>query len=961
MQRPRSKPPAKFAFLSGIHPDLDEALCETEEMSHADWDDEMPCSSHRSSTKSNRHSVRSKSAHFYEEEPYYQARRSSTGTRVQDKKFDSLSVASKPREITCSLNETVESIPFSVDGMETAKRKIRSQAAMIRDLEDKLQRATSFEGGSVALSEQKPNRRILSPEERLEAHKERKKMEYKHKEQTGRWASAPPIQKQPQSLTSKVKRNDEFVDRLAAEPTERRRQDEVKRRMSRSTRKARRNDTDQEDARDSSPLVRRNSVEEDIKILSSKKKNKKDSQIMKKRGGQEGLMNRLNMGVEERRSMEKYDALNAAKRVNKKRQQRGISTLSNEVIEEDRFDVPDQRLDNYEEVEKSRNIGRCQTCGSTQNCEEDADDPGIYYCSLCWDDYDDKSNLDQGFENDSEEDSLSLPSSIAHSRAQALNAGALWIVHDNPNLGSRLVCSGPSKMSCFVETKDPRIKDCVRILHGTIDYSGPVVKSGDRAVCDIANIHRGGECIRLGNICGYIVRHDVAQTRIDRSKTVHEFQLNENEAIHLMGRNAEMSVKQFLAGCVGAVDVILDPHYSPGQWYPIREAASSRKLAPQFRSRGIGYIRLGDEMGNNGQAFISSDCCQTFFFDEPERKDVNSDLLRTVSSFSSKPSYHTRSPKGKRDKKALGRAQKDNQTDSISFKSARYDILSEEDDSSISSSCSQSEDINAGEVLKELQNMEGSSDKTKWRDKADLLIKLGKAISYPKGRSWCEGTLNYIQDIISAKNVNIHVLRSALVVVDKTGHVLKDALPHHIAWRTIMIHLLKLLKNKQCGGGAREILQKLHGKSYTLANSLIAISHVLGLGKNLATSQRKMSMKKSSNPTPQTNANNVEVIEWLAVTTEAERLLDDVNPAMDASELETLSSFFMSHESHRDARCRKNALDGLLHTMLYGVDVLDMDIGEVQSFCLELKTSKPKSWSRLMKSLQFTLKTERAR
>ena len=176
-----------------------------------------------------------------------------------------------------------------------------------------------------------------------------------------------------------------------------------------------------------------------------------------------------------------------------------------------------------------------------------------------------------------------------------------------------------------------------------------------------------------------------------------------------------------------------------------------------------------------------------------------------------------------------------------------------------------------------------------------------------------------------------------------------------------MIQLLKLLKNKQCGGGAREILQKLHGKSYTLANSLIAISHVLGLGKNLATSQRKMTKKNNSNPTPQTNANNVEVIEWLAVTTEAERLLDDVKPAMDASELETLSSFFMSHESHRDARCRKNALDGLLHTMLYGVDVLDMDIDEVQSFCLELKTSKPKSWSRLMKSLHFTLKTERAR
>jgi hypothetical protein len=171
-----------------------------------------------------------------------------------------------------------------------------------------------------------------------------------------------------------------------------------------------------------------------------------------------------------------------------------------------------------------------------------------------------------------------------------------------------------------------------------------------------------------------------------------------------------------------------------------------------------------------------------------------------------------------------------------------------------------------------------------------------------------------------------------------------------------MIQILKLLKNKQCGGGAREILQKLHGNSYTLANSLTAISHVLGIGKILSVSQRKICLKKNDNPTPQMKANNVEVVEWLAMTTEAERLLDNLDPLMDASELEVLASFFLSHESHRDARCRKNALDGLLHTMLYGVDLLGMDMGQAQSLCLELKTNKPKSWNRLMKSLQMTLK-----
>ena len=177
-----------------------------------------------------------------------------------------------------------------------------------------------------------------------------------------------------------------------------------------------------------------------------------------------------------------------------------------------------------------------------------------------------------------------------------------------------------------------------------------------------------------------------------------------------------------------------------------------------------------------------------------------------------------------------------------------YEVLSEEDDdSSISSRSSESGTINAGEVLKDLQNMEGSKG-MKWKEKADVLIKLGKAVkANPKvGRSWCEGALNYIQDIItSANNVNIHVLRSgALLVFDKVGQVLEDELPIHIAWRTIMIELLKLLKSKQWGGGVRDILQKLHGKFYTvtLANSLTAIivSYIACLGS------RKINEKKSN-------------------------------------------------------------------------------------------------------------------
>ena len=59
------------------------------------------------------------------------------------------------------------------------------------------------------------------------------------------------------------------------------------------------------------------------------------------------------------------------------------------------------------------------------------------------------------------------------------------------------------------------------------------------------------------------------------------------------------------------VDVILDPHCDGGCWYPLKE--KTRKMAPQFKSNGVGYIRLGDDMSKNGVAFLSGDKCVNFF------------------------------------------------------------------------------------------------------------------------------------------------------------------------------------------------------------------------------------------------------------------------------------------------------------------------------------------------------------
>mmetsp|Transcript_15494 Transcript_15494/g.29230 ORF Transcript_15494/g.29230 Transcript_15494/m.29230 type:complete len:938 (+) Transcript_15494:1861-4674(+) len=934
MNQANSGTPSKFAFLSGIHPDLDAALCECEadyaavEYGHEQYSSQRMPQHHQSQARSvhdenQRNGPANLTGSLYSDEFIRRTKQHSSG-------FD------ERVESSCDMNESVDSIPFSIDGMERAKSKIKLQAAKIRDLEEKLKRMSIIENTDMQV-ENCSTRKILTPQERLAAHRERKNSENKFKDKCGRWESPPPINRH--SLVSKVKPRDDFVDRLVSSPKERRRQEEISRRISLSKVKAERNVMT--GARENSPLVRRQSIEEEIKSVVVS--NKEVTDVINNFGARDCLMKRLSMTVDERRDLERKQVLAAVKRVIEKRQK----------IEDGGWE---RMQDNLHEKETKSKFGTvadvhqvsCHTCGSIIGCEEDTDDPGTFYCSRCWEEYENQCLNNNEVMKTSELHSHNFPPNnafeMASSSMQCENT--LWIVHDDPKLSSRLICSGRNKMRCFIETKDPAERQCLRILHGTIDYSGPVVNSGYRAQMHTKETSRGTEWICIGNIQGYVIYYDTEKLNLNADQSLYEFRLEGLTSTQFAGRNAEASVKEFLEGCVGAVDVIFDPHHSPDGWYPIVEATSLRKIAPQFRSKGIGYIRLGDDMGKNGQAFMSSDGCRTFLFNEPvERENKSGDLLRTASSFTSR---HSKSSQLQSHRKSF-------QQGTQSQRSSGQILIDEDGEASLSSTSSGSSNITAGDVLKELQSLDISKG-MKWSEKAELLMKLGKVISRPEARSWSESSLNYLQDVISAKNVNIHVLRSALVVIEKIGHVLKEELPNQIAWKTILIETLKLLKNKQCGGAVREVLKSLHGKCYTIANSLHAISHVLGMGKQTPAMQRKLNSK--TDLVQQSKANNVEVIEWLAVTTESERLLDNINPSMDTSELELLATFFLRHESHRDARCRQNALDGLLHTMLYGIEVLGMRLADVQLLCGDLKNTKPKSWNRLMRSLQLVLKVQ---
>ena len=756
------------------------------------------------------------------------------------------------------------------------------------DLHSSRYHSSQSRGGSADTSHSKK----LTPEERLEQHKQRKLQENKYKEKAGVW-DAPPRKKKEKNLTSKVSENDDLVLKLTSDPTHRKKIDEMEKKVKKAARKS----SLGEDARSdvSSPP---------------------------------GYSNRHDRYVTSRRSSS-----------------RGESSVS----------FSDSRA--QPKHHKTPKIC-CDTCGSTRDCEPDVDSPGVFYCKSCWDEY--EQTFDGGPPEEDAQSQLVHSPPIPHQEQPMVieedpTHHALWIVHDNPQLGENIIYSGPRRMECMLETKEPGKKNCVRLIVGDIDFSGRVKHAGIGNMTGQEN-NVGTECIRIRNVKGYYVDHNQATTRLSRDKSIYEFHLGDEDALLLTGNSAEKSVGEFFEGCNGAIDVILDPQREPGGWYPQKEAISGgRKIAPQFRSKGIGYIRLGDDMSENGLAFLSSNACLSFLLSTVDNS--NSGSKRSVPSHkppSAKPSSKKREttteqppPRGKansfRRKQPPPPPESDESDD---------DESSDDDDESVG------EVQKVSEVLKQLQN--APSD-MKWKDKAELLSHLGKGASKQDGRHSREAALNVIQDTLGAKNVNVHVLRSSLIAAGMIGVSMGGELVKQNSWKTIMIETLKLLKSKQCGTVAKTVLAQLHGRCFTLSNSMESISHVLGVGLVSTASKGRKSVMESPKPrkSSASGGNNIEVIEWVAEITERERSMEVIDPMLDRNGLSMLINLFFSHVDHREQRCRKNALDGLMHCVLYGVQRLELDLTRVMRMCSGLKETNPRGWNQIFTNVKLILQEER--
>jgi hypothetical protein len=179
------------------------------------------------------------------------------------------------------------------------------------------------------------------------------------------------------------------------------------------------------------------------------------------------------------------------------------------------------------------------------------------------------------------------------------------IFHDNPQLSKSI--GAEEGMEILVESA--LTKTSVKMLFGKVVFSGTF--DATAAGVDFSKV-RGNDII-LAEVTE-LISSDLGKFPFRVNDGIKELQLKGSNIPEIDRQTDDISqedVAAFFAPCTGRVDVILQPiQHDNHTFYPYFEG--TRKLAPQFRSHGVGYIRLGDDMSNFGTAFISLDQGKSF-------------------------------------------------------------------------------------------------------------------------------------------------------------------------------------------------------------------------------------------------------------------------------------------------------------------------------------------------------------
>lgn len=880
-----------------------------------------------------------------------------------------------------------------------------------------------------AASATQPVRR-LTPEERLEAHRLRKLAESRHKEQEGKWER--PQSLDDSRLSVKVRRNDELVHRLSATSMERKVLDNVQKSILKykqacsggyassfgdnEVKKGMKSHVEVEQKNMERAIRKHEDYEKssasarNVLPCNQKSKKKKKAKALKKTNAADkhaALMTRLSLSVKQRRKdanipTEVKRALLGHHLEKPKWSMADAFADSADVEFDDELNPLNASVKLHEKTEPNGQghcIIRCQTCNSTEDCEEDVDDPGTFYCQKCWEEFECSLISDpltkqqeeprakelslntvqhkmrpleiynnrrlpqqkrcprcmkefssgkricraspnmncQHCDNEECNDFVDSSQKSARSSVNGSRGSVLWVVHDNPKLGNKVTNLGKG-VKCWIETKDPLKNNCFRVLTGCIEYSGPSSVEAYDEDHQYGRI-QGDQCFRVNNLAAFVVNHDTVQTRLSKGGTIVEFRLDDECRVELS------SLKDFFSGCLGSVDVILDPQVSSGSWYPQREAnaVGYTKVAPQFRSKGVGYLRLGDDMGKKGLAFLSDDGCRTFFLGPAE----NSPQPKKGAVSSTRASLN----------KSLQARKKEFNAGSNQLSGA-VDKYSEEEesDSDESDDDEQSDDECSSYTLEEIMRMlQDQETAMKWSQKAKLVHRSGVLFVkdyYNGGGANASEMLLVVQAFMASKNLNSTIVRNAVILMGRIGECIGKDLFSSASGKTLFLESLKLLKNKQLSGTIKETLAKLHGQCFTLSSMISTIGQALGVGRSSSAKNTKKLLSTKNGSKTDSTPNTVEVIEWLNTTIQAERTLSVPFPLLDENSLVIISGFLIGEVAHRDQRCRQNVFEGLANVIAYGIQKLGMKVDTALKLCYTLSQINPKAWKTVIEIME---------
>ena len=401
----------------------------------------------------------------------------------------------------------------------------------------------------------------------------------------------------------------------------------------------------------------------------------------------------------------------------------------------------------------------------------------------------------------------------------------LFIAHDNPQVGStvatRLRTEG--SMHVMIESKDSSGQIC--FLLASIVYSGPIENVEG---VDLEN-PRGSQFIVCSKMTAIKADMKTLPTRIRGDILEVDFEFALSKGKHDVSSKKLLAL--FLSNCTARVEVILDPSHT-NMWYPYFEG--TRKMAPQFRSQGVGYIRLGDEMSNYGSAFLSLDAGMTYMdggatsIVADKNYELSPSMIRTFpgglmqhsdevkeageSSFSSRSATSSQqlnlTPNSEQ-KKAQERRR--SRLTSSSFdtgnspnedgRSPQVLISSTSAPCSFRRSDSYSLNKELQEVKEALQLLEDPD--FKWTERVESLRRLHTVMMNISGHGGSSNDLpcTLLIEILSAliqcvtKQKNPHVLRSAVCCIRVVGAFASNSPTCNVSWKSLLLETIHLLRS----------------------------------------------------------------------------------------------------------------------------------------------------------------------